>query len=92
MTGRGTGKKKRWVSWVRTDSTHPPKDLFTKKASTIASALASRKISPKGPYSGMRMLTYFMNRAGSGLTHSRRMELERAKLLLSKRLRRNRGD
>lgn len=79
-------RKKRWVSKVTTDSTHPPPDLFTKRASTIARTLASKKVSPKGPGSGMRMLTYFINRAGRGLSASRRAELEKAKALLSKRI------
>ena len=81
---RGTrGGPKRWVSNVKTDSTHPPAGLFTKDATTIARALRSRKVSPKGPASGMRMLTYFINRAGKGLSRTRRAELERAKRLLS---------
>ena len=78
--------KGRWVANVRTDSTHPPAGLFTKDASTIAASLASKKVSPKGPGSGMRMLTYFMNRAGRGLSPTRRKELERAKALLSKKI------
>jgi len=61
-------KKNRWVSKVKTDSTHPPAGLFTKKAPAIARALASKRVSPKGPSSGMRMLTYFINRAGRGLS------------------------
>jgi len=36
----------------------------------------------------MRMLTYFINRAGRGLSAARRKELEKAKSLLSKRVRR----
>ncbi|MGC1226818.1 MAG: DUF3175 domain-containing protein [Candidatus Sulfotelmatobacter sp.] len=36
----------------------------------------------------MRMLTYFINRAGHNLPASRRAELEIAKTLLSKRLQR----
>ena len=60
--------KKKWVAKVKTDSTHPPEGLFTKDASTIARTLASKKVSPKGPGSGMRMLTYFINRAGRGLS------------------------
>ena len=79
-------KTKRWVAQVTTDSTHPPKGLFTKSATTIARTLASRKVSPKGPGSGMRMLTYFINRAGRGLSASRRAELEKAKALLSRRV------
>jgi hypothetical protein len=77
---------KRWVATVKTDSTHPPKGLFTKDASTIARVLASKRVSPKGPGSGMRMLTYFINRGGKGLSRSRRAELQRAKSLLSKRI------
>jgi hypothetical protein len=79
-------KPKRWVSKVKTDSTHPPLGLFTKSAPVIARTLASKKVSPKGPGSGMRMLTYFINRGGRGLTARRRAELERAKSLLSKRM------
>jgi Protein of unknown function (DUF3175) len=83
----GARKGKRWVATVKTDSTHPPKGLFTKNAPTIARVLASKKVSPKGPGSGMRMLVYFINRGGKGLSPSRRAVLERAKSLLSKHLR-----
>jgi hypothetical protein len=79
-------KQKRWVAKVKTVSTHPPEGLFTKSAATIARTLASKKVSPKGPSSGMRMLTYFINRGGSGLSKSRRAELEKAKALLSRRI------
>jgi tRNA(adenine34) deaminase len=75
---------KKWVSKVKTVSTYPPEGLFTKDAETIARQLASKRVSPKGPGSGMRMLTYFINRAGKGLSVSRREELEKAKKLLSK--------
>jgi Protein of unknown function (DUF3175) len=81
-------KKNYWVAKVTTDSTHPQAGLFTKKAETIARALASKTVSPKGPGSGMRMLTYFINRAGHNLPASRRAELEKAKTLLSKRIQR----
>jgi tRNA(adenine34) deaminase len=81
-----SAKSPRWVGKVKTDSTHPPKGLFTKSPATIARALASKKVSPKGPSSGMRMLTYFINRAGKGLSASRRAALERAKKLLSQHI------
>ena len=83
-----TTAKKKWVAKVTTDSTHPPAGLFTKDASTIAWTLASSKVSPKGPGSGMRMLTYFINRAGRGLTATRRAKLEKAKSLLAKKIER----
>ena len=82
-------KATRWVAKVKTDSTHPPPGLFTKRASTIARTLASKKVSPKGPASGMRMLTYFLNRGGRGLSATRRAELEKAKDMLSERVRRS---
>jgi hypothetical protein len=91
-TARQAAKRKvgnkRWIAKVHTVSTYPPEGLFTKSAATIARVLASRKVSPKGPGSGMRMLTYFINRAGKGLSASRRAELERAKKLLSEQIRR----
>jgi tRNA(adenine34) deaminase len=85
MAGR---PRKRWIAQVKTVSTYPPKGLFNRSARTIARTLASRKVSPKGPASGMRMLTFFINRAGKGLATKRRVELEKAKALLSERIRR----
>ena len=82
--------KRKWVRTITTDSTHPPAGLFTKSAATIARSLASKKVSPKGAASGMRMLTYFINRGGRGLSAARRRELEKAKALLSKRVERER--
>jgi Protein of unknown function (DUF3175) len=79
--------KKRWVAGVTTDATHPPPGLFTKNAAVIARSLVSKKVSPKGPASGMRMLNYFINRAGRGLSQERRAELEKAKELLSNKIR-----
>lgn len=87
---RTSKAKKKWVRKVKTDSTHPPEGLFTKSAPVIARSLASKKVSPKGPASGMRMLTYFINRGGRGLSASRKAELERAKDLLSQRIQRER--
>jgi hypothetical protein len=82
------GSNRRWVRDVTTDSTHPEKGLFTKSATEIARELASKKVSPRGPTSGMRMLTYFINRGGNGLSASRKKELERAKKLLHERIER----
>jgi tRNA(adenine34) deaminase len=78
--------QKKWVRNVKTDSTHPPEGLFKKDPETIARTLASKKVSPKGPGSGMRMLTYFINRAGKGLSARQKARLERAKALLSERV------
>jgi tRNA(adenine34) deaminase len=77
--------KKRWVREVKTVSTFPPAGLFTKDAKTIARAMASKKVSPKGPASGIRMIQFFINRAGKNLPAARREELEEAKRLLQER-------
>jgi tRNA(adenine34) deaminase len=74
---------KKWSAKVDTDSTHPDQGLFNKSASAVAKALASKKVSPKGPASGMRMLNFYINRAGKNLSASRHAELEKAKTLLS---------
>ena len=83
--------KRKWVRTVTTDSTHPPRGLFTKDAATIARTLASKRVAPKGPASGMRMLTYFINRGGHNLSATRRHELEKAKKLLSQRVQKEKG-
>ena len=75
--------KKKWSAKVDTDSTHPDEGLFNKSASAIAKALASKQVSPKGPASGMRMLNFYINRAGKNLSSTRHAELEKAKDKLS---------
>jgi hypothetical protein len=81
-----TPKTRRWSASVNTDSTHPPEGLFNQSAAVIARALASKKVSPKGPSSGMRMLNFYINRAGRNLGARRKAELEKAKELLSERI------
>ena len=64
----------------------PALGLFNKDAKTIARELASRKVSPEGPSSGMRMLTFYINRAGKNLPPQRLKVLENAKQLLHERI------
>ena len=71
-----TKKKKKWVQNVKSVSTYPRKELFTKDATTIAREMASKKVSPKGIGSGIRMIQYFINRAGKNLPADRKRELE----------------
>jgi Protein of unknown function (DUF3175) len=73
---------KRWVHGVKTVSTFPPEGLFAKDARTIATVMASKKVSPKGIGSGIRMVQFFINRAGKNLSAERRRELEKAKQML----------
>jgi hypothetical protein len=81
-SGRNSKGKKRWVRKVSTESTFPKKGIFTKDAETIARHMASKKVSPKGVGSGIRMIQYFINRAGKDLPASRKRELEKAKRIL----------
>jgi tRNA(adenine34) deaminase len=77
--------KKKWVSEVKTVSTFPPEGLFTKDAQTIAREMASKEVSPKGIGSGIRMIQFFINRAGKNLPPQRKQELENAKRILQER-------
>jgi len=81
-----TEKKKNWVREVKTVSTFPPRDLFTRDAKTIARVMATRKVSPKGLGSGIRMIQFFINRAGKNLSPERKRELEKAKHLMQARM------
>jgi hypothetical protein len=81
-----SGGRRKWSAAVDTDSTHPRSGLFNKDAKTIARELASKKVSPKGPSSGMRMLTFYINRAGKNLPPERLKVLENAKELLHERI------
>jgi Protein of unknown function (DUF3175) len=77
--------QRRWVKRVTTDSTHPPPRTFAGSASQIARTMARKDVSPKGLGSAIRMIQYFINRGGRGLSASRRRELERAKRILQRR-------
>jgi len=75
-------EKKRWVRNVKTVSTDSPEGIFTKDAETIARTMAREEVSPKGIGSAIRMVQYFINRAGKDLPAGRKRELEKAKKLL----------
>ncbi len=87
MAGK-KGDKKYWVHDVKTVSTFPPSGTFTKDAETIARTMASKKVSPGGIGSGIRMIQFFINRAGKNLPPGRKAELEKAKQILQERVRR----
>jgi hypothetical protein len=87
MQGKAMSKKK-WVQDVKTVSTFPPEDTFTKSAATIARVMGSKKVSPKGLGSAIRMIQYFINRSGKNLPARRKRELEEAKHILQEKSRR----
>ena len=82
---------KKWSHQVKTVSTFPPEGTFTRDAETIARIMASKKVSPKGLGSGIRMIQFFINRAGRNLPASRKQELEKAKQILQARMRKQRA-
>jgi hypothetical protein len=78
-------KKKRWVQNIKTVSTFPPEKIFTKDAETIARVMARKNVSPKGIGSAIKMVQYFINRSGKGLSKKRKQELEKAKKILQEK-------
>lgn len=78
-------KKEKWVQKVKTVSTFPPEKIFTKDAETIAKIMSKKEISPKGIGSAIKMIQYFINRSGKGLSKKRKQELEKAKKLLQEK-------
>jgi len=85
------GADRRWSGKVKTVSTYPPEGLYKKDAETIARVMATKKVSPKGLGSAIRMVQFFINRAGKSLPTSRKKELEKAKQLLQEKRDRRKG-
>jgi tRNA(adenine34) deaminase len=86
---RHKGSDAKWSGKVKTVSTYPPKDLYTKDAKTIARVMATKKVSPKGLGSAIRMVQFYINRAGKNLPAARLRELEKAKQLLREKNKKN---
>jgi Protein of unknown function (DUF3175) len=78
--------KRKWSRNIKTVSTFPPPGTFTKPAEEVARIMASRKVSPGGLGSTIRMFQMFINRAGRNLSAERRKELEKAKNILQRKL------
>lgn len=79
-------KTKKWSRNVTTVSTYPPEGIFTKNAETIARIMSSPEVSPKGIGSGIRMVQFYINRAGKNLPPERKAELEKAKEIMHDKL------
>jgi len=64
-----SSKKKphKWSRKIHTVSTYPPEGTFKKDAKSVARIMGSKKVSPKGLGSGIRMITMYINRAGKNL-------------------------
>jgi hypothetical protein len=68
---------------LKDDIIHMPVGLFAQDPETIAASLASKEVSPQGPATGMRLLMFYITRAGRRLSASRLKKLEKARKLLS---------
>lgn len=77
---------------MKTVSTAPPEGLFAKDAKAIAREMAKKSVSPKGIGSGIRMVQFFINRAGKSLPAGRRRELEKAKRILQEEARKEKSE
>ena len=82
----GQTSKHKWSAGVKTDSTFPPAGTFTKPGDEVARIMATRKVSPAGLGSAIKMVQMFINRSGSNLSAARKRELEKAKRILQHRL------
>ncbi|HTW60800.1 MAG TPA: DUF3175 domain-containing protein [Terracidiphilus sp.] len=68
---------------MKEDIVHMPAGLFAMDPEKIADSLASKEVSPTGPATGMRVLTFYLTRSSRQLSPSRRKRLEKARKLLS---------
>jgi Protein of unknown function (DUF3175) len=80
---------RKWSKNVKTESTFPPEGTFVKPGEQVARIMARKDVSPGGLGSAIRMVQFFINRAGQKMTAERRRELEKAKRIL--REMKNRG-
>jgi hypothetical protein len=86
-TGQSKQTRRRWSAELKTDSTFPPAGTFTKPGEEVARIMATRKVSPLGLGSAIKMVQMFINRSGRNLDAQRRKELEKAKRILQRKLR-----
>jgi len=76
----------KWSKGAHAELAQPSVALFARDAETIAESLAPKEVSAVRLASGMRMLTFYINRAGKRLSPSRLRNLEKAKRLLTARV------
>lgn len=86
-TSKGKSTTRKWSQAIKTVSTFPPPGTFTKPGEEVARIMATRKVSPEGLGSAIRMVQMFINRSGKNLSAERRKELEKAKRILQRKLR-----
>jgi hypothetical protein len=91
MATTRTPRKRRWAAKIKTESTFPPPGTFKKPAAEVARIMARKSVSPGGIGSAIRMVQMFINRGGRNLTASRKKELEKAKRILQRRVKKSKA-
>jgi hypothetical protein len=84
---RKSNSKRKWSQEVKTVSTFPPPGTFTKPGEEVARIMARKEVSPLGIGSAIRMVQMFINRSGKNLSAERKRELDKAKRILQRKLR-----
>jgi hypothetical protein len=84
---RKSNSKRKWSQEVKTGSTFPPPGTFTKPGEEVARIMARKEVSPQGIGSAIRMVQMFINRSGKNLSAERKRELDKAKRILQRKLR-----
>ena len=86
------GTDRRWSSKVKTVSTFPPRDAFTERRGNARQNDGQQEGQSQGLGSAVRMVQFFINRAGKNLPQSRKRELEKAKRILQEMNAKQKGD
>lgn len=68
------------------DSTRSPQKTNLRRAESLARALTKDRPGPRGSATGMRMIQFYLDRAGENLTTVDRSELEMAKEILRRQM------
>ncbi len=63
----------KWSGRVATVSTFPPSGTFSQPADKVAKIMSRKSVSPKGIGSAIRMVQFYINRAGKNLSTSQKM-------------------
>ena len=72
---------------MNTQNAEPLNGIFAKSAESIAEYLSSHDRFSGGPAAGLRVLNVYLAYAGKRLSNSRRQRIERAKAMLTDRIR-----
>lgn len=73
-----TKKKSNWIKTVKTVTVDSPPGTMTKEPEEVAKILLRHNKFPGAPGSINRYISFYINRAGKGLSEERRKKLRKA--------------